>query len=181
MRTSNTIRNRAGFTLTEVLIAVFVMALLLTCTVSMLVAALRSCDADMAQVNTDTDAVTAMQSMVNDVREAKSVSILVAGKQLCITFPVTTADGYYDRTVADTAHQVNYYLSDSTGIIGRTGTYLWRNRNGTLRRIRTNVDSLLFESDTARSIKITIRTKDAIYQGTRQTELTQRVVYLRNW
>jgi len=172
---------KAGLTLVEMLIAMFVTAILAACTVSMLVAALRSCDADMAQVNTDADAVTAMQFMVGEVREAKSVAILDGGSRLCITFPVTTAQGYYDRTQADTTHQVYYYLSDSTGIVGRTGTCLWRNRNGALRRVRNNVDSLLFESDTARSIKITIRTRDAIYRGTRQTELTQRVVYLRNY
>jgi prepilin-type N-terminal cleavage/methylation domain-containing protein len=175
------LRDRRGFTLPEVLIAVFVMSLLLVGTLSMLVTALRSCDGDLAQVNTDTNAVTAMQFMVNDVREAKSVAILASGSQLCITFPITTAQGYYDRSQADTAHQVNYYLSDTTGIIGRTGTYLWRSRNDNLRRIRTDVDSLLFESDTARSIKITIKTKDSIYGGTKQTELTQRVVYLRNY
>jgi len=175
------LRNRRGFTVTEVLVAVFVTALLLTCTLSMLVAALRSCDGDLAQVNTDTNAVTAMQFMVNDVREAKSVGILSSGKQLCITFPVTTAEGYYDRTQPDTVHQVNYYLSDSTGIIGRTGTYLWRSKDANLRHIRNDVDSLLFESDTARSIKITIKTKDSVFGGTKQTELTQRVVYLRNY
>ena len=163
------------------LVAAFVMAMLLTCTVSMLVAALRGCDADMAQVNTDVNAVTAMQSMVNDVREAKSISILSSGHQLCITFPITTAQGYYDRTQPDTAHPVNYYLSDSTGIVGRTGTYLWRSKDATLRRVRSDVDSLLFESDTARSIKITVRTKNSIFKGTKQTDLTQRVVYLRNY
>jgi len=173
--------NRGGFTLLEVLAALMVMALLVMCTVSMFIATLRGCDADLAQINTDVNAVTAMQLMVGDVREAKSISILSSGKQLCITFPVTTAQGYYDRTQSDTAHQVNYYLSDATGTIGRTGTYLWRSKNGTLLRVRNDVDSLLFESDTARSIKITIRTKDAIFKSTRQTELTQRVVYLRNY
>jgi hypothetical protein len=109
---------------------------------------------------------------------------------LCITLPVTVTDSqgnaYYDRSRPDTATQINYYTANSTGTLGTTGTYLWRTRNGGLRRIRSDVDSLLFESDETqnnklRSVKITIRTKDRVFKGTRQTDLTQRVVYLRNF
>jgi len=179
-------KKRNGFTMLEMLIAVFIAAAMLTCTMSMLVATLKSCDADIAQSDTDTTAVTAMQYMISDVREANSFNILYSGSHLRVIPPVTINDGtwyYYDRTKPDTSNQINYYLSDATGTVGQTGNCLWRSKGGSLLCICTNVDSLLFTADssyTNNAIMITVRTKDQIYKGTRQTELTQRLVYLRN-
>ncbi len=195
-RSSSRVLDRAGFTLLEVLTAMFVMALLIVCTVSMLIAALRSCDSDLAQVNTDTTAVTAMQTMVTDVREAKQVEPLDSGSRLRITFPMNpTGQKYYDRTDPHAGHQVSYYLSDGTGIVGRSGTDLWQSAYGRLRCVCTNVDYLYFEyaDDEQKAVKITIRTKDRTYDPLSkandpiktkycvQTELTERVVYLRNY
>lgn len=180
--------NRRGFTLMEVISATSVMGLLLVCTVSMLVAAMRSVDADLAQVNTDTNAVTSMQSMVTWVREAQKITILddgpLSGHRLCVTLPVTTAQGYYDRTQSDTANPMYFYLSNSTGTVGRTGTWLWRSWKGALLPIRKDVESLLFEVNFelgSDAVQITITTKDPIFEGTRQTSLTQRVIYMRNY
>ncbi len=188
-------KNRGGFTLVEVLAASAAATLLLIGTVSMLIAAIRSCDNDLAQVNTDTNAVIAMNQMVSEIREAKSISILdpgpATGSRLCITLPVTLYDAqgnpYYDRSQADTAHQVTYYLSDSSGLLGKTGTILWRLQNSKLRKIRSDVSSLIYEEDADlnnqidNAIMITVVTTDNVYTGTRQTQLTDRVVYLRNY
>ena len=170
----------------EAVATTFVMTLLLMGTVSMMKAAICACDSDMTQVTTDMNAVTAMNYIVNEVREATYFEI-PNSSHLTITLPIEN-NGQYDRTQPDTANPINYYLSDETGDIDATGTYLWRSRGDTLFCIRKDVDQLVFledefneESGKKVSIWITIRTKDQMFKGTRQTDLTQRVVYLRNY
>ena len=185
---------RSGFTLVELLAASGVMAILLVCTVSMLLAAMRTVDADLAQVNTDTNAATSMQMMVTWVREAQKITILdtgpTSGHRLCVTLPVITAQGHYDRSQSDTGNPMYFYLSDSTGIVGRTGTWLWRSWKGALFPIRKDVSSLLFETTVdmgSDAVQISITTQDSVFKykstdsGTRQTNLTQRVIYMRNY
>lgn len=183
-------RNRRGFTLPEVMIATLIMSLLLMCIVAMWMSTMRRCETEMAQLGADTNAVLAMQTMVSDVREAKTVTILAGGAQLRVTKPVRSAQGYYDRTQSDTTHQINYYLSNHTGSIGSTGTYLWRSQDGVARCIRKDVGALLFETDVPKSIQITIETRENVSSQAMKmnvhdvgvyTRLTDRVVYLRNY
>lgn len=187
--------NRRGFTVLEVLAAMAVTALLLAGVAAMMRTTLEKCDTDMAQVVTDTNAVIAMSQMVNEIREAKAITLLdpgpSSGSRLCVTMPVMTADAeghqYYDRNKADLANQISYYLSDKSGAIGKSGTFLWRSQNGTLRCVRRDVSSLVFQEDSDlnnqidNAIMITVVTKESAYKGTGQTQLTDRVVYLRNY
>jgi len=148
----------------------------------MMVSSLRCFDNASVKSFTDSDAVIAMQRIVNDVREAKSVSILDGGSRLRVIFPQVTSDGYYDRHHWDATNQVNYYLSDSTGDLGRTGNWLWRCKiNKSPEIVKRNVVSIDFEQDTARSIKITLTAENKAASGPKRTDLTQRVVYLRNY
>ena len=147
----------------------------------MLIATARCYDGVSAKTDADSDAVSAMQIIVSDVREAKSVTISTDMKTLTVVFPMTTSEGYYDRYQADVDHPVNYYLSNSAGVQGSVGTYLWRAKNGAKRMLKKNVDTVIFESDTTRSIKITIITKNVVATGPQETKLTHRVVYMRNY
>jgi hypothetical protein len=172
--------------------------------VAMLLQTARRCETESTQGSTDTDAVLAMQAMVSDIREAKTVTILAGGAQLLVVKPTrvsATQGSYYDRSAADTTHPINFYLSDATGTVGRSGTYLWRSEvkdAGTIFRcIRKDMDpqGLLFETDVPKSVQITIKTKTAVsheaagqHQTTGRnletqgiyTQLTDRVVYIRN-
>jgi len=196
--------NRRGFTLYELIAAVGVMALLVAGTTSVYLAGVLGYDRDTAQIHTDNNAITALQYIVLDVREAVTVSTPNGGTQLVITFPSTktgTFNGqtvtYYDRTSApDTVNQVTYYTSDSTGIMGNghTGSYLWRKQvtpnNGTrLICFGSNFDTPQFlqDADAQSAVDITITARDSIYKvkstdsGFKRTDLTQRVVYMRNY
>jgi len=198
--------NRRGMTMVEMLVAMTITALMITGTVAMLVATSGRCETELSQGNTDTNAVLAMQMMVTDIREAKSVTILApgpaSGAQLLVVKPIRALQGYYDRSAADTTHPINFYLSDATGTVGRAGTYLWRSEvtnSGTAYRcIRKDMDpqGLLFETDVPKSVQITLKTTDAVshyaagqHQTTGRnietqgiyTQLTDRVVYLRNY
>jgi len=178
--------NKRGFTLVEMAAVTGIMVLVVLSVVSMMIGSLRCYDSASNRVYTDTDAVTAMQMMVTEVREAKSIEILnpgpPSGARLRVTLPVK-ADGqdYYDRHTADTLNYIDYYVSNSSAVVGRTGTWLWRAQGGSTRVLKKDVDSVLFESDTSRSVKITVISENSTPSGTKRTELTQRVVYLRNY
>ncbi|MCX6345601.1 MAG: prepilin-type N-terminal cleavage/methylation domain-containing protein [Armatimonadetes bacterium] len=193
-----TMGNRRGFTMLEVMMSLSIMTMVLVATVSMMIATMRCYQSESAKVDTDTSAVMAMQDIVNKVREAKTVDILntqnniipstnltTDGVRLNIKPPITVQDkDYYDRSQIDTVNTTDYYISDATGETGRTGTYLWRDDKDGKRIIKNNVSSLLLRWDTSRSIKITVTTKEQITNQNKpyvETQLTQRVVYLRNY
>ncbi|MHB9035194.1 MAG: PulJ/GspJ family protein [Armatimonadota bacterium] len=175
-------KTRRGFTLLEVLLVSGIMAFMLASVAAMSISTMRCYDSATTRTFTDTDAATAMQMIVSDVREAKSVNIIGGGTRLRIVFP-KKADGqeYYNRYEADTAHQIDYYISDSTGTPGHNGTWLWRGKDNGRRAMMRDVDSLIFETDTSRSVKITVVAQQHTSTGIKRTELTQRVVYLRNY
>lgn len=199
-------RNRRGMTMIEMTISMAITALVVIGAMAMLLQTARRCETESSQGSTDTDAVLAMQTMVSDIREAKSVSILAGGAQLSVIKPirVTQTQGrYYDRSASDTSHPINYYVSDSTHTVGRTGTWLWRSEvksTGTeyrcVRKSMAPSGGLVFETDVPKSIQITIKTKAAVSHGAAgqhqavgrnierdgiYTQLTDRVVYLRNY
>lgn len=149
---------------------------------AMMVSSMTCFDNTSMQTYTASDAVIAMQRIVNDVREAKSVSIFGSGSGLRISFPKRTTDGYYDRYQSDAANQMDYYLSDRTGVFGMSGNWLWRCRiNGNPELVKRDIASVAYEQDTTRSIKITLIAENHAASGPKRTNLTQRVVYLRNY
>lgn len=175
-------RTDKGYTLVEVLVTASIMSMISLICVSLLISAMNSFDSTTSQTYADSDAVLAMQRIVADVREAKSFQILANGRRLRLIFPRTLLQGYYDRREADTGNQIDYYLSDSTGVPGHTGTYLWRGKNDNNRtRVGKNINNLLFELDTTRSVRITVVSRHESAKGERTTSLTERVVYLRNY
>ncbi|MGQ9455229.1 MAG: type II secretion system protein [Armatimonadota bacterium] len=176
------VRNKSGYTLLETIMVMGMFGLIGSGAVTLVVASFSCFEGASTESFTDADAVIAMHTIVNDVREAKSVSILEDGRRLRVVFPKITQDGYYDRHEPDTANQIDYYLSDSTGVSGLSGTWLWRSKNDNTRKpVKRDVVDLLFEQDTSRSVKITVVTRNKTFSGPKETRLTQRVVYLRNY
>jgi len=176
------LNSRKGFSLVEGLIAVTIMTLIGAGVMTMMISTVSGYGNTSAEAFRDTDAVMAMQMIVNDVREAKSINIIANGDRLRVIFPVRTAQGYYDRHQADMANQIDYYVSDETGVPGHSGTWLWRGKNNNNRTpLKKDIVSVYFEQDTSRSVKITVTAQNATADGTKQTQLTQRVVYLRNY
>ncbi|MEN6521988.1 MAG: prepilin-type N-terminal cleavage/methylation domain-containing protein [Armatimonadota bacterium] len=175
--------NRNGYTLIEALIAVSLTGLICAGTLAMMVSSMSCFDSTSTQTYTDMDAVMAMQMIVNDVREAKSINIIADGKRLRVIFPKKMlGEDYYDRHQADMANQIDYYLSDETGVPGHSGNWLWRGKNNNNRTpLKRDVNSLEFEQDTSRSVKITVTALNNSASGPKTTSLTQRVVYLRNY
>lgn len=184
------LRNRKGFTLMETMTVVGIFSAICLISMLMMIAAMKSADGTSAKAYTDTDAAIAMARMVQDVREAKTVTPLDSGNRLSIIFPVRPSDsytwntaGYYDRHTADATSEIQYYVSDNTGLTTHTGTWLWRKTvsNGNTAIVKRDIGDVTFIQDTLRSIKITILASNSSADGTKQTQLTSRVVYLRNY
>jgi prepilin-type N-terminal cleavage/methylation domain-containing protein len=173
---------RSGYTLIEVLLVLGIMVIIGAGAMALMIGSVSCFDTTTTEAFTDADAVIAMQMIVNDVREAKSIRIIAGGTRLRVIFPKRTAEGYYDRHEADMANQIDYYLSDDTGVPGHAGTWLWRGKDdGSRRLLKKDVWGLEFEQDTSRSVKITVTARNNSANGPKETQLTQRVVYLRNY
>lgn len=173
--------HKTGHTLVEMLAAVGVVGVLTTTISGIWIGTMRSSTKTAVKAFTDTDAVVAMQRIVTDVREAQYVNILANGERLRIVFPKRTADGCYNRFEADTANQIDYYLSDSTGVPGHDGNILWRGKDNGRHAVKRGVVELDFVADTPRSVQITVITENPGSTGVERTSLTQRVVYMRNY
>jgi hypothetical protein len=112
---------------------------------------------------------------------------LTSPTRLQLIKPVVV-QGHYNRQQPDTANPVTYYLSDSTGTIGRTGTLLWWSYGNAKRIVARNISLLSFDPDEAsatKALEITVEASNntGVLSGNRKTvttSLTERVVYLRN-
>jgi len=201
---------RPGFTLLEVMVAAGIFSLVFLGGYAMLATASHSFDRNSAQTHADVDAVLAMQHIIGDLREAKSFTIVNGGPQgrIVISYPVqldTDGDGQpdaFDRFFTDPNpdNQVTYYVQNRT---------LWRlrpsehpdpmpvrwgvNDEGGADVNESGIEALHFASDSPLSVKVTVRTSfrrkiptpdpetGAPIRVAKTTELTQRLVYLRNW
>lgn len=185
------LKDNRGYTLAELLTVVVIFTMVGGVTTRALICALRSSDGINVQTYSDQQAISAMNKIISDIRESKSYTILDSGARLSILRPAYAKDAngnnltYYDRHSADASSEVQYYLSNSTGTVGVSGTWLWwlHTSDGQKRAIARNVNTLLFTVDTTKSIEVNVTTSmqsvDGINQ-TKQTQLSQRVVYMRN-
>ncbi len=173
-----------GYTIVEVLVVTVIMGLVCAGAMAIMIGSASCFDSTSAETAADADAAIAMGKIVNDVREAKSAHPIADNTRLRVVFPQVTSDGYYDRYKPDMGNQIDYYLSDSTGVPGHEGDWLWKGKSdGDREPLKRGIVGLDFEQDgdSTRSVKITITSEDESAGGPKQTHLTQRVVYLRNY
>lgn len=177
-------RSRRGFTLIEIITATGIMLFMVTGMMSIMLSSLKAFDSSTVQTYTDADAVNAMQKIVTEVREAKQVETLDNQTRMVVTMPYDIDHSTsYDKTQTDPV-QIQYYLSDASGTVGKKGTILWMcSTNGRPEPIKRNVVSVLFQTrnDIKCQVEITIDCENASAKGPVRTELTERVVYLRNY
>jgi hypothetical protein len=133
------------------------------------------------------------------------------GSQLVITYPMKNADGSFDRFFIDTNpdNQVTYFVQNRTlwrlceadspdpvpvcrGMNDEFGEGEEADAPGTWTN-ESGIESISFTTDSPRSVRVTVRTNirrriptpDAEtgepVRVSQTTELTERLVYLRNW
>jgi hypothetical protein len=158
--------------------------------VSISVSSLKLMSQTTMQTYTDTDVNFAFQYLLGDIRQAEAFNIQTTNATndtLVLTFPIITASGWYDRNTLDVNNPATYYLSDSTGTLGRTGTYLWKSQGGNLTLIRKDICQMQFTKESASSIQVTVSaapwdyyTKSAKSQASWST-LSSRTAFMRNY
>lgn len=172
-----------GFTLIEAVVVMGSMVCVTAAVAGIMISMTQYYDMTTTRIAMDTDVATAMQMIVTDVREAKHANTLDNDTRLLIVPPTHNGDGSYNRSESDTEGAIQYYRSDSTGVLGKTGDYLWRMQKGKKRLIRKDIIGLEFEkdADSTNTVTITISAKQNSYSNAKPTELTERVVYMRNF
>lgn len=205
---------RPGYGVLEIMVGAALSSLVFLGAFTMLGSMTGSWDRSTSQTYANGDAAKVMQRLVVDLREAKAFEIQepgpAIGSRLVITYPIQDADGAYDSCVADPDpdEQVTYYVQNRT---------LWRHKPSespnpipVIRGVNdeitpgenelvpstwineSGVEELRFESDSPRSLTITVRTSfrrrvptldpqtGELIRAPIVSELTERVILPRN-
>lgn len=182
-------KRKRGFTLVEVMTVAGVLGMLSIIVCTVWIGSLAAYDDVTTQTYTNTDAATAIQRMVTDVREAKNVQSLDGGTHLRIFYAIQDSDGNYDRHTQDPVHIVEYYRSNSGGTVNGAGNWLWRyevTAAGQSKRVIARDITYTYFSmdlDSPLAVEITVDAKNtvALKHRDRVANMTQRVVYMRNY
>jgi hypothetical protein len=182
MRSRSWLRtSRRGYTLIEVSIAASILILIATGTLSILNTAARLEQAVVLQRDTDQQAVEAMSWMITDIREAKRVDVVTA-TQFRIYYPILRSDGHYDRYVTDEGHYIQYALTDSTGRLNAKGGYLWRSTDQLAgKSVAKNISTLSCVLQGKNALRLSVRAQKSGRGRSGDTQLNERVLYLRNY
>jgi type II secretory pathway pseudopilin PulG len=171
---------RPGYTLTEVAVASALVVMVLTAVTAILSMAGTMQQVVTLQTDADQGAVRAMNRMILEVREAKEVSI-PSDSSFTVYFPVIRPDGHYDRFVTDYNNWIKYYRSTSNGTASPTGKYLWRTSSGGAAKwLATDVKNFRVIQNSTNSIRLTVELEKVSGSRKGDTQLTERVLYLRN-
>jgi hypothetical protein len=172
--------SRRGYSLPEVVTAAFLVMVVTTSVASILAIAGRMEQAVNLQSDTSRGATEAMNRVVLDVREAKEVEIITSSR-FRIYRPLVSSDGRYNRYQTNYTNYVEYAQSTVNGTPSATGTYIWRKTNATTgRAISANLKLLQATTVAANSVRITIDLEKRSANRVGATNLTERVLYLRN-
>jgi prepilin-type N-terminal cleavage/methylation domain-containing protein len=170
---------KSGFSLIEALIAMVVMAFILGAVGILYFTSFRVWQRCSAQSQADPPAHFAIGRITKELKNASVVNN-IADNSLTFTLPATTRvqDPYNGAEFINVnslpltpARQISYYLSDTTGATGRSGSILWRYEQNlisgatNLKRIADNVEELNFDYDAAGGRMLKIYAMSVTVQG----------------
>lgn len=172
---------RRGFTIIELLFATVASVLALGSMLAIFIIGSRTWNNTMIQSRVDQDASYALNRIISDVREAKSFQVLSYG--LRVYYPQINDDGTYDKYKQDDSNYVEIYRGDGIGNAMYFGSYLWRAVRGVPDTILArNVSTFqIISNGTGQSMTVTLGTSKEAFHQICQANLTQRVIWLRNF
>lgn len=157
------------------------LVLVIAATATILSGASRILQRTMLQTSADQNAVKSVNRMIQDIREAKQVSILAAN-HIRIYYPVAVSSSQYDRTRLDSTHYVDYAETNKTGVLTTGGGYLWRSTDSSAGfATASNLTQFTVISFAASAVELTVKVDkgSGLYHGV--TTLNQKVIYMRNY
>jgi hypothetical protein len=172
--------NRRGYTVTEVVTASALILMVLSAVTAILSMAGTMEQTVTLQTDADQEAVRAMNRMILEVREAKEVAIPAAHRYV-VYYPVIRSDGHYDRFVTDYNNWTEYRQANADGTANAEGKYIFRVTSaGASRSIAKDVKLLRAVQNSTNSVRLTVELEKKSGSRTGNTQLTERVLYLRN-
>jgi prepilin-type N-terminal cleavage/methylation domain-containing protein len=146
---------KKGFTLVETMIAVTVMSMVMGVVSAIYFSSLQVWRRCSSQAQADPPAHLAISRLA---KELKNAYVVDEHQEHSITFtlPLTGEDGI-NVLPLQAGKRISYYVSDTTGVVGNTGTILWRketnmvNGQQKLQRIADNIEDVRFEYVTSSS------------------------------
>lgn len=173
-------RSRRGFTLAELSVASSLTIVLVAGMALLLSSAGRIQLRTQLRIDSSQTAAVAMGNVVLDLREASGV-VIPAAHQLRILYPDVDAAGHYDRFRTDTTRYVLYERADEAGTASPSGTCLWRkDQTGAGRILCRYITAFSAAAITTSEVRVSVRVARVNGADTSVTNLSQRVVFLRN-
>jgi type II secretory pathway pseudopilin PulG len=173
--------NMRAFTVVETMIAVTVLALIVTGITQLSISLTRSYENTSSQLEVDQIAGLAIQRMTRDLQEAKEVEI-INPTSMRVYYPEVTPDGTYNRNVRDDLNTVEYFRGDENGSPDPAGDALLRVfAGGDPRVVCSGVVELNFESSNPSSVDVTIHVSRRGAYRSVETQMIHRAIFLRNY
>jgi hypothetical protein len=181
LRTSRPGRlGRRGYTVTEVVTASALIVMVLTAITAILSMAGTMDQQVTLQTDADQGAVRAMNRMILEIREAKEVEI-PNEYTIKVYYPIVRADGNYDRFVTDYTKWIQFARTTANGTPSATGTYLWRRTQASTGKwLARDIKSFAALQNSTNSVRLTLELEKVSGNRKGITQLTERVLYLRN-
>ncbi len=173
---------KKAFTLTEVLIAATMMAMIFAATAAMFSTTIKSFTFTSNQYDADMGASTALQILNRNLQEAKAVSIM-SPTRIRINYLQKDVNGVYIMNAVDSVNYVDFYRGNANLSANVNGAFLIRAPfSGGARIVCKRVKTLEFRSFTPSSLDVTLRTEYGSEVSTqRRCEMIHRAIFLRNY
>jgi hypothetical protein len=175
-------KKQRGSTMMETLMVAFLMGIVFTGAMNLIVGLGRSYDRTNTQLLADQGAARGIQSISQDLQEAKVVTVL-SSTWIRIYFPIVTADGSYNRKVTDTTNFVEFYRGDKNGTRNASGNCLVRApaAGGTRAVLTEGLYSLDFDNTNPSLVDIDLRVRKTLTGKTYECTMNHRAILMRNY
>jgi Tfp pilus assembly protein PilV len=172
---------RRGFTITEVTLASFLVTMVISTVASVLSLSGRMLQTVSLQDETSRDAARALNRLTVDVREAKEIEI-VSASQFRLYYPLTDANGRYNRFQTNNNYYIQYGLTTANGTASTSGTYLWRKTNATTgEAVVPNVAAFSASAPNGSTLNVSMTLRKTSGNRTGETTVSQRMLFMRNF
>jgi len=141
-----------GMTLVELMVAIVVSSLVIGAMFLIYQATYHVWSRCASQAQSVVSAYFVSAQLSREVKNAYAVTIPAAGNSITLSLPRQDASGV-NIIPFQLGAQITYYLSDSTGVVGKSGTCLWRQYVDAVHSttssadIANNVTSCSFQQD----------------------------------